>query len=244
VALRCAKDWTISGTAPGRFGIAVPPDAEPTRPYWSRESEYHDHLYTLDRPEHVFLPDAPAECEAEFRYRIDGEEVTARQRLETETLDRVWGPRRRALVVVPALSLSLQPRHLVLPAGKREFRVRVELRANRATEGKVRLKMPEAWRSEPAEAAFTTAQADEVRSFEFSVTADGTGTVDAVAEAGGRTYNEGYTVAGYRGLEPRHLFRPARAEVRRVDVRIAPICREQAMKRHQLWHNSEYLWTC
>lgn len=43
-----------------------------------------------------------------------------------------------------------------------------------------------------------------------------------MAEYGGRKYSEGYQVIAYRGLEPRHLYRPASFTLRGVDVKVAP----------------------
>ena len=41
------------------FEVEVPQNAAYTQPYWTRESEYHDAVYTLNQPEHRFLPAAP-----------------------------------------------------------------------------------------------------------------------------------------------------------------------------------------
>ena len=46
--------------------------------------------------------------------------------------------------------------------------------------------------------------------------------VQAVAEYNGKEYTEGYRVIAHRDLEPRHLYRPATAEVRGIDVKVAP----------------------
>ena len=46
--------------------------------------------------------------------------------------------------------------------------------------------------------------------------------IRAVARAGGRTFAEGYDTIEHRDLETRYLYRPARLEVRGVDVRTAP----------------------
>jgi hypothetical protein len=46
--------------------------------------------------------------------------------------------------------------------------------------------------------------------------------IRAVARAGGRAYAEGFDAIEHRDLETRYLFRPARVEVRGVDVRTAP----------------------
>ena len=47
-------------------------------------------------------------------------------------------------------------------------------------------------------------------------------TIDAVATADGRTFEEGYDIIEHRDLETRYLYHDAPLEVRGVDVKIAP----------------------
>jgi hypothetical protein len=202
-----------------QFEVVVPSDAHPTRPYWSRKNELTEHVYTIDDPAHEFLPFAPPQLEAEFRYTVSGREASIRRPVETQRLDRLWGPQRRSLVVVPPVSLSVTPRVAALPAGATECRLRVEVRGQAAGAGLVRL----ATGVHP----FRFSGSGEVRTFEVTVKlppvkAGETRQLSAEAEFLGRKWTEGYEIAGYRGLEPRHLFRPARTQIRGIDVKFAP----------------------
>jgi LmbE family N-acetylglucosaminyl deacetylase len=201
------------------FEVMVPQDALPARPYWSRRNELADHMYTVDDPAHEFLPFPAPELQAEFRYRVAGKEAAIRQPVETQRMDRLWGPQRRTLVVAPPVSIAISPRVAALPAGTAECRLHVEVRGQTAGSGLVRL----AGGIHP----FTFSGPGEIRTFEVMlkmppVKAGETRELTAEAEFLGRKWTEGFQVAGYRGLEPRHLFRPARTEIRGIDVKFGP----------------------
>lgn len=224
-------DWTVT---PGRadergahFDVAIGARAAPTRLHWSRVSEYRDHLYTIEDKRYEFTPFAPAPCMAELRYRYEGVEVPVTVPVRTQTVDRLYGPQRRALVVAPALSVSISPHIGVVPVGATAYPFTVQVRGNAALESVVRLRLPQGWSAEPANATVRFANAGDVQNLQFTLRMPAArpgsaGSVEAVAESGGNTFTEGYQVIGYRGLEPHHLFRPARLEVRGVDVKIAP----------------------
>ena len=93
--------------------------------------------------------------------------------------------------------------------------------------GKVRLRLPNGWTASPSEMPFTFTYEGEMQNFTFTVsiprvTPETNYQVQAVAEYNGKEYTEGYRVIAHRDLEPRHLYRPATAEVRGIDVKVAP----------------------
>lgn len=224
--------WSVRETRRDRmeaqFEVIVPENATGTRPYWSRESEYRDHLYRIDRAEFEFLPFAPPELQAEFTYRVEGAEFVLRESVRTQSIDRLRGPQQRQLTVVPAVSLTVSPRFGILMPGRQDTIIEVELRSNAAVQGSVQLELPPGWIADPSRAPFEFQQAGEIRQQSFKVSrpaktdAGGAVQVRAIAEAGGRKYSEGYIVAGYPGLEPHHVYRPAIARLQNVDVRVAP----------------------
>ena len=87
------KDWTVTPAAQdrltARFAVVIGEQAAPTRLHWSRESEYHEHLYTIRDKEHEFAPVAPPPCMAELRYRYEGVAVPITVPVQTQTVDRL-----------------------------------------------------------------------------------------------------------------------------------------------------------
>ena len=78
-------------SASARFEVEVPADAAFTRPYWSRDSEVRDHLYTIRQPQAANLPYAPPEVTGLFTYRVNGVEFSLAQPAQTQFLDRLGG---------------------------------------------------------------------------------------------------------------------------------------------------------
>jgi LmbE family N-acetylglucosaminyl deacetylase len=242
--LRAPQGWQIAakgappadplgfnGVAKAQFDVQVPDNAEYTRPYWSRKSQYRDHLYQLDRPEHQNRPHAPPELMAELSYRAGGEIVTIRRPAQTVYRTGAYGEQRRNLAVAPALSVAVTPEVGVIPAGRRAEPITVRVRAMSNIKGaaaaKLRLELPPGWTSTPAQADAAFTHEGEVQNVDFRVTAPPAEagrnyTLAAVAEYNGKQYREGYQVIAHRDLETRHLYRPATAEWSGIDVKVAP----------------------
>ncbi len=243
IAVRAPAGWRVrllrqemspldrNDQARARFEVTVPEEAEYTRPYWSRASEYHDAVYTIHKPEFLNRPWPPPDVVGVFTYRLDGVTVTLTQPAQTIFVDRPWGEQRRLLMVAPPVSVTVSPRRGIIPLGgtRLPYPLRVEVRNNvkGAAEGKVRVRGPSGWVVSPSEATFRFTHEGEVQTFTFQlsvsrVEAGKSYHVQAVAEYNGKEYKEGYQVIAYRDVEPRHLYRPATIELRAADVKIAP----------------------
>jgi LmbE family N-acetylglucosaminyl deacetylase len=220
-----------NGRFQARFEVTVPTNAEYTRPYWSRGSEYRDHIYTIQQPAYLNLPFAPPDVIGVFTYQVDGIRFTIDRPAHIAFMDPPWGEQRRLLTVAPALSVEVSPGIGVIPvaASRPPYTLRVTVLNNvkGTASGKVRLRVPAGWTATPSETPFTFTHEGEMQNVTFRlsiprVTPDASYKVQAVAEYNGKDYTEGYRVIAYRDLEPRHLYRPATAELRGLEVKVAP----------------------
>jgi hypothetical protein len=102
----------------------------------------------------------------------------------------------------------------------------VTVHAQTAAKGTVELSLPSGWTSEPASVPFTLASAGDTEPLLFSVkpggTSPGANSIQAVAKAGGHTYETGWQSVGYPGLRPYNLYRPAKLLTGKVDVKVEP----------------------
>ena len=214
-----------------QFEVEVPRKAAYTRPYWSRASEYHDAVYTLESPEARFLPFAPPEVHGVLTYRVDGVDFTIMRPAQTVSINRPWGERRRLLTVAPAISLSVSPRIGVIPiqSGKEEqhFTTTVEVLNNVKGEatGVVALHLPDGWAASPENAPFAFTHEGAIRTFTFSVSAQHVEAgksyiIQAVGTYDGEDYTTGYQTIDYPDLEPRHLYYPATMTLHSIDVQL------------------------
>ena len=214
-----------------QFTVKVSNNAQYTRPYWSRANELRDHVYQINKLEHMHLPFSPPDVIGVFNYEVEGARFTLTQPAQTVYVDRPWGEQRRLLTVAPAMNVAISPRVGVIPiaSSQASFDVNVSVSNNVKGDaaGKVRLKLPQGWIAAPAESSFNFTHEGEVGNFSFKVSVPRVASgadykVQAVAEYNGKEYVEGYQVIAHRDNEPRHLYRPATMDVRGVEVKVAP----------------------
>lgn len=206
------------------FHVTVAADAAPTEPYFTRpnvEQPYYDLTDPLDR--NLSFAPYPLVGAAEFTY--DGVQVRLAQAVQT--MHREVGPGAifAPLVVTPEFSLSLGQQTLVEPLGvQHDLTVPARLHATHDASGTLRLELPAGWQATPPEAEFHL-KAGEDTSVPFQIHAPAleakTYTITAVAQSGKHRLNAGYETAGYSGLIPYNLYRPARTELRGIDVKVA-----------------------
>ena len=216
------------------FEVEVARNADYTQPYWSRASEYHDAVYTLERPEFRFLPFTSPEVNGVVTYRVDGVDFTLTQPAQTVSINRPWGERRRLLTVAPAISLTVSPHIGVIPisestmiGGETTFTTTVEMLNNVKGEaaGTLSLKLPDGWQASPETAPFTFTHEGASKTFTFQVSAEDVGagnayTIQAVATYNGEEYTTGYQIIDHRDLEPRHLYRPATMTLHSISLEL------------------------
>jgi hypothetical protein len=178
------------------------------------------------------LPFAPAIAHARVELTLNGERVVIDQPVEYRFADKTFGEIRRELKVAPALTLTVHPSLLIIPAGPagdanrmREISVEITHNARRATNGAVKLVAPPGWRVEADDRplAFTRQNEKTARAFKVSPPAGGAGAFDlkAVAEANGRQYDNGYSMISYPHIESHLIYRAAATKVEVFDVKVA-----------------------
>ena len=230
--------WDISGGAPSgdlsgnkpvqaRFAVKVPDEATYTRPYFSRPDIEQSWYDVLD-PRYRNQSWVPYALTAWLDVSYEGVPVRIGQYVQTTRRVSGMGTVYEPLVVAPALSVAIAPRHSVVPLGSKSFSVTARVRSNvkGPAAGSIKLELPTGWQSSPAASPFSIAADDQEQSATFVVTPAGLGEKEykltAVAEYGGKTYREGYTVTGYPGVRPYFLYRGSELETTGVDVKVAP----------------------
>lgn len=218
------------GVLRATFDVRTAADARPSQPYWRRVPG--SDRQELDVPADEGRAWSPPPVEARLRWRSGDVQATLRAPALVRGERPAGGERDSELAVVPALDVSMSPELLVFPRGGarhplREVRVRVVNQRPGAAEAVLRLTPPPGWFVEPAEARMTFAAEGEERVVVATVAAPGKGAAGpaelrAVATLDGRDYSEGAQVVSYDHVQPRRLYRPARANLLAVDARVVP----------------------
>ena len=199
-----------------------------TIPFKGRADELREYRYKFNQEAEAFKsPDVSAF----HMYSVGDESFTITSPVRTSYVVSPYGEQRRLLVSVPDINIQLPTRVgiVALNAAKSEATINVSVASNakNKADGKVKLQLPDRWKSIPAEQNFSFAREGEKSNFSFTVAipkiaANQDYKIQAVAEYNGKEYSEGYEVIAHRDLEPRHLYRNATMEIRGVDVQVAP----------------------
>jgi LmbE family N-acetylglucosaminyl deacetylase len=213
-----------------------------TEPYFKRLPDVARDEFEKDAP--FGAPFRPTPFVAAIDLVIAGERVTLTRPVEYRYEGNIFsGEKRMELKVVPAFSVAVTPEILIVPTagpsasvsrtGSRmkaighELRVTVVNGVRGASTGDVSLQLPAGWKASPATATVQFAREDEARTVRFSVTPPaqlptGEYRVGAVVSHAGETYDRGYQVVEYPHTHRRHLYWPAAARVKAVDVKVPP----------------------
>jgi LmbE family N-acetylglucosaminyl deacetylase len=210
-----------------KYSVTIGADARPTQPYWRHEdSKGRD---TIEVPSSATLPWTPPELIASLRYSVNGVPAVLEAPVTYRYLgSAIGGERRKTLNIVPALSVRIGPSLALLPlpgARTREFQVRVK--GQKGAQARVRLEAPPGWSVTPPEAPIALATEGEEKAVRFELHApvelqEGLFEVRAVAILDGQEFRSGYQTIAYDHIEERHLYSPAVASLRALDVRFRP----------------------
>ncbi len=213
------------------FDVNIADDAEYTRPYWSRKDQYREHIYQIDQPQFANLPYAPPEIVGAATYQIEGVPFTVTEPTQIVSNEPPMGEQFRLLTIAPAIGITISPRRGVIPVTSRAAAIDVHAQVTSNVKGaadpKIHLNLPSGWSASPESADLHFTHEGEIQSADFrvlapQVTGGGSYPIQAIAEYGGKQYQEGYQVIAHPDLETRRLYYPATVEFTGLDVKIAP----------------------
>jgi LmbE family N-acetylglucosaminyl deacetylase len=207
-----------------RLAVKVPAETTITRPYYKRDSTEQPYYDVVDA-RYVTQATSPYPLTARAHFSYHGVPFDVEQ--VVQTADRIAGTGNvlQPLLVAPAISVSLGLPGGALPLTAKSLSLTATVHSNvkGPAEGTLRLNLPAGWRSEPAEAKFSTVRDGEDRVLPFTVIPSGvqlqTYTITAVGEYQGRKYTEGYHMSGYPGVRNYPLYSPATYKATGVDVK-------------------------
>jgi LmbE family N-acetylglucosaminyl deacetylase len=217
------------------FRLLVPKNTPSTRPYWHRDNPETDSLNHIDDEKYVTLPFPPPLLRASVEYSLLSAAGTRSAKVKsrlyasvvTPFIDDAGAERAKPLAVVPAFSVALEPGTQVISTHNgSNSTVTVGVTGNlaRNSRGVLRLELPQAWRSEPEKLEVNFNQRGEKQDFHFKVypagLQEGRAKINAVLQAGGEDFSEGYTLVTREDLGSYYYYQPALQRVSIVDVKV------------------------
>lgn len=231
--------WTFSPAGPGTglvsagelhdsvVAVTVSPNPDLTKPYFSRKSVEQSYYDILD-PRYLNLPTSAYPLSAEVTYKYGGVEAHLSGVVQATHRYVGPGPVLEPLLVAPAISVTVSPEAGVVPISNAALHLAVTVHSSvkGPAKGSLKLDLPAGWTSDPAVAPFETTSYNDELIVNFNITPKGVQekpyTITAVAESGGKTFREGFEMAGYVGVRPYPFYRPSTYQTTGVDLKIAP----------------------
>ncbi len=211
-----------------RFRATATNEAANTQPYWLAKARTKDQ-FDWDNSMPLNQPFGPPVATMRVELTLNGERVAINQPVEYRFADKTFGEIRRELKVAPAITLTVNPSLLVIPAGSqnrtREITVEITHNARKTTNGAVKLNAPQGWQivNDSRPLAFTKQGEKTARTFKVTPPAGANGAFDlqAVGEADGKQFTTGYSVVSYPHIETHFIYRPAQIKVEVFDAQVA-----------------------
>jgi LmbE family N-acetylglucosaminyl deacetylase len=232
---RGAADVPSGSLARWSVRVTVPADAQPSRQFYLVEPR-DGAMYRWPEDRSLWgLPLNPPELTATVRADFSHPEglppleLNPRVAARYVGVDRTTGEFRRPVLVVPAVSVAMDPPGMVWPIEVSEARSVTVVVANEAasgSSGSVALELPAGWTAEPARHPFSLDVPGASRSFTFQVAPAGSvlpgqHVFRAVATTqDGNTYSEGVRLLDYPHIDRVALFHPAEALVSAFSARV------------------------
>lgn len=210
-----------------QFAVTAPQDAKLTKPYFSRPN-LEQPYYNLTEPEYRNLSFAPYPLIARLEASYRGVDFALEKVVQTRHHVEGIGTEEQPLYMAPAISISLSAQAGAVPLDAKSFSLSCTLNSNviGSAKGTLHLELPPGWRSTPESVPFSFADAGDTQTVAFTIVphaiASQRYTIKADAEYNGKTYTEGYRLAGYAGLRPYPYYQPATYEAVGVNVKTAP----------------------
>jgi len=216
-----------------RYRVRLPADARPTEPYFLREPRAGELYRWPDDPAVRGLPFEPPAVRGRAVVELAGAALELEREAEYRGVDPREGEVRRPVLVVPAVSVALEPAVAVLPlngGGDRtaqplRFGVRLRAEGDEVAEGDVALELPPGWRAAPASERVRLAPGEaRVVAFEVAAPAGvaaGRHRVGArFTAADGRRHDRALQLVDYPHIRPRPLLRAAESAVSAFELRV------------------------
>ncbi len=230
--------WTVEPTGEGPDGemdlppgalarwsyrLTVPDSAEPSAPYYLREPRDGE-MYRWPRDASLWARAVnPPIVRARVELEVNGVgKAAVTPAAFYRGVDKARGEFVEPVLVVPALSVTLDPPVMAWPLGAtepRSFTVTVRSRQEAPSGGTAELVLPAGWVAEPASRSFAFSGAGEEVSLTFRVRVsgepkEGSYTVEArVRDGQGRVFTEGLSMVDYLHVPRGLLVSEARSRI-------------------------------
>lgn len=195
--------------------ITIPHSTAYTSPFWLN-NKGTEGLHQLERMTDIGIAENKPALEAIFTLNIDGEKTEFRRPLIFKWTDPVEGEKRRNIEVVPPVTANfLSKSYIFKPSQRKKVNVLAES-FSKNIKGKIRIELPDGWKSSPVDFDFDSLQTGVKKEFSFFITAPfvtGDGFVKALVETCGKVYSFALTEINHSHIPQMILLDESRARL-------------------------------
>ncbi|MBC3541466.1 PIG-L family deacetylase [Rufibacter sediminis] len=199
----------------------VPAAMPYSQPYWLQVPGSVG-MFRVDDPALIGLAQNPAAAQVNLHLTVQGQPFTFAVPVVYKRTDPVEGEQYRPFEIAPPVFVNITEKVYVF-ADAQPKPVTVRVRAGKdQVEGQVSLRLPEGWRSEPANHSIKLSQKDEEQTFTFQVypgAAQTESAISAVVTSKGKTYSQSLRTIQYAHIPTQTLFPEAVAKAVKLDLK-------------------------
>jgi hypothetical protein len=196
--------------------------AEYSEPYWLKD-EHSLGLFTVGKKEYIGLPENPPEIDFVFNIKVGDQSLEIRRPLIYKWVDPVKGELWRPVEVVPPVFVNAAEKVVIFNnADRKEIAFTVKSSVTKPLAGKLTLKLPDGWRSEPAshDVELTKREGEQRKSFAvIPPPGESVGKITAIAEINGKKYDQAVQYISYDHFPIQTLLPESRVSVAKMDLK-------------------------
>ena len=190
-------------------------------PYWLKEP-HSQGLFTVTDQSLIGSPENLPAVTFNFTFVVQGEKLVIHSPLIYKWTDPVKGELMRPFEIVPPVFVNLnKPVYLFSDQSQKDVSVLLKSSKENCS-GKVRLKLPEGWKSEPIDFSFEMKNRGEEQLFAFKVLPskeESTSSIEAVATIDGKDFDYSLKTIQYDHIPVQTLLPQASAEAMRINLK-------------------------
>jgi LmbE family N-acetylglucosaminyl deacetylase len=190
-------------------------------PYWLKEPHTLG-LFTINDKKLIGKPENELAVIFDFAFTVEGEKIQLQAPLIYKWTDPVKGELQRPFEIVPPVFVNLdKPVYLFKDRESKEVKVLIKSSAD-ALVGKLKLELPEGWKSDPSSVPFEMKKRGEELTISFKVVPskeEAKATIRAVADVNGKQYDYSLQTIQYDHIPVQTLMPKAEEEAMRIDLK-------------------------
>ena len=200
--------------------IKIADDAVISQPYWLRKPSTKG-MFTVTDQQLTGLPENPPALKVNTEIELEGETFSYKVPVDYKWRDRAKGELHRPFEIRPKVMVNI-PEKVYVFSDNSPQDIRLKLIAGTASEGTIRLDLPQGWKSDQQEMTFKFDYKKEEQDFVFSVTppaGQSVGTLKGIVTVDGIESSYSLVTINYDHIPAQSVFPPAEARIVRLDIK-------------------------